>query len=209
MSLRLFVIQHGATEWSRDRRFGGWRDIPLSPEGHRQCEAAAQALAGVGPTAVWASPLGRARASAEIIARPHGLRVEVDEAFREMGFGAWEGLTRREVAERFPREYEVWRATPERFAAPEGEALAAVAARVARGLAALRAAHPGGTVLLVTHAIVSRLIVLDALGLGPERLWSVDAAPAGISELEYRDDWVTVHRMNTLAHLNGDAGGLP
>jgi hypothetical protein len=52
--------------------------------------------------------------------------------------------------------------------------------------------------------MVVRLIVLSALGLGPERLWTVDAAPAGISEVEYRADWVTVHRMNTLAHLDGD-----
>ena len=44
--------------------------------------------------------------------------------------------------------------------------------------------------------------MLAALGLGPERLWSIDASPAGISELEYRaDGWVTVHRVNTLAHL--------
>jgi hypothetical protein len=57
------------------------------------------------------------------------------------------------------------------------------------------------TVVLVSHAIVTRLLVLSALGLGADRLWSVDASPAGISEIEYRDDWVTVHRVNTLAHL--------
>ncbi|HEU5321691.1 MAG TPA: histidine phosphatase family protein, partial [Methylomirabilota bacterium] len=53
------------------------------------------------------------------------------------------------------------------------------------------------------HAIVTRLIVLAALGLGPERLWAVDASPGGITELEYHGDGVTVHRMNTLAHLDG------
>ena len=51
---------------------------------------------------------------------------------------------------------------------------------------------------LVSHAIVTRLIVLAALGLGPDRLWSVDASPAGITEIEYLDGWATVHRMNTL-----------
>jgi hypothetical protein len=44
--------------------------------------------------------------------------------------------------------------------------------------------------------------VLAALGLGPDRLWSVDTSPAGITEIEYQDGWVTVHRMNTLAHLS-------
>ena len=45
--------------------------------------------------------------------------------------------------------------------------------------------------------------MLQALGLGPERLWSVDASPAGITEIEYQGEWVTMHRMNTLAHLDG------
>ena len=77
-----------------------------------------------------------------------------------------------------------------------------MAARVAAGLAGLLDAHAGGTVVLVSHAIVTRLIVLAALGLGPDRLWSVDASPAGITEIEYQDGWVTVHRMNTLTHLD-------
>jgi probable phosphoglycerate mutase len=84
---------------------------------------------------------------------------------------------------------------------PGGESLTAVAARVADGIAALQAAHPDETVALVTHAIVVRLIVLAALGLDAERLWAVDASPGGLTEIEYRPGWVTVHRMNTLSHL--------
>jgi broad specificity phosphatase PhoE len=166
----------------------------------------AQALATAAVTAVWGSPLERARLSAEIVAKPHHLAVTAEPDFREMSFGQWEGLTREEVAARFPREWEVWRQAPARFAAPGGEALPAVAERVSRGLAALKAASQGGTVVLVSHAIVVRLIVLAALGLGPDRLWTVDAAPAGISELEYGEDWVTVHRLNTVGHLDGDRG---
>lgn len=207
MAFRLFVVRHGITDWARERRIAGWRDIPLSEAGRRQCEAVARALEGASPAAVWASPLERTRVSAEIIAKPHHLGVALDAAFREMGFGQWEGLTREEAATRFPREWEVWRAAPERSQAPDGESITAVAARVAEGLDELRAEHEGATAILVTHAIVSRLIVLAALGLGPARLWTVDSTPGGISELEYREDWVTVHRMNTLAHLDGREPG--
>jgi broad specificity phosphatase PhoE len=52
---------------------------------------------------------------------------------------------------------------------------------------------------------VMRVMVLHALGLGLDRLWTVDAAPAGITELEYEPDWATVHRMNTVSHLDGVA----
>lgn len=207
MSLRLFVVRHGATEWSSARRFAGWRDIPLSEDGRRQCEAVARALAESQPAAVWASPLERARVSAEILAKPHRLAVRLDEAFREMSFGQWEGLTRQEVAARFPRDWEVWRTSPTRFSAVGAETLAAVAERVAAGLDAVRNEHDGQTVILVSHAMVVRLLVLAALGLGLDRLWTVEATPGGISELEYRKDWVTLHRMNTLAHLD-DAGAV-
>jgi broad specificity phosphatase PhoE len=200
---RLLAIRHGDTESARERRFAGGRDVPLTAHGRQQCEAVAQALSGVALAAVYASPLGRARTSAELIAAPHQLPVRVAPAFREMSFGEWEGLTRAEVAVRFPAEFERWATTPTRVTPPGGEPLETVAARVAEGVVALGETHPGGTVVLVSHAIVTRLIVLAALGLGADRLWSVDASPAGITEIEYQDGWITVHRMNTLVHLDG------
>ena len=199
--LRLFVVRHGETAWSRERRFAGSRDVALEPEGLRQCEAVARALAPQAVVAVYASPLERARASAELIAKPHRLPVEIDPAFGEMAFGEWEGLTREEVAARFPAAYEEWRHAPHLVRIAGGETLSQVAERARGAVQALAATHTGETIVLVTHAIVTRLIVLDALGLGPERLWTVDATPAGITEIEYEPGWATVHRMNTLAHL--------
>lgn len=163
----------------------------------------AQALAGVGATAVYTSPLERARTSAEVIAKPHRVEPVIEPAFREMAFGAWEGLSRDELATRFPAEAPVWASTPHALTPPAGESLTAVDARVRAALGALIGRHGGETVILVSHAIVTRLIVLAALGLGPERLWSVDASPAGITEIEYQENWATVQRMNTLAHLDG------
>jgi broad specificity phosphatase PhoE len=202
-ALRLLAVRHGATEWSQARRFAGSRDIPLTAQGRLQAEAAAQALAGISAAAVYTSPLERARTSAEVIAKPHRLEPSVEPGFREMAFGAWEGLTRDELLTRFPAEAGAWASTPHLLTPPGGESLTAVDARVRAALTALVEQHQGQTVILVSHAIVTRLIVLAALGLGPERLWSVDASPAGITEIEYQDSWATVHRMNTLAHLDG------
>lgn len=202
-ALRLFVIRHGETDFSRERRFAGARDVPLSARGRLQSEAVAAALTGEPLAAVYTSPLERARASAELIAKPHGLEPRIAPAFREMGFGEWEGLLHDELASRSPSEATGWRQSPHLAMPPGGERLADVTARVQEAVARLRDEHPGATVALVTHAIVTRLVVLQALGLGPERLWSVDASPAGITEIEYQGAWVTMHRMNTLAHLDG------
>ena len=206
--MRLFAIRHGATESWRERRFAGSRDVPLAADGRLQAEAVAQALREAHVAAVYSSPLERARASAEIIAAPFGLDVCVEPAFRDISLGAWEGLTRDEVAARFPAEMAAWRATPHLATVPGGETVPTVSARVLAGLAELRAVHEGEAVVLVSHAMVLQLLVLAALGLGPERLWAVEASVAGITEIEYHGEWATVHRMNTLAHLDGLREGV-
>ena len=200
-NVKLFVVRHAETAWTQERRFSGHRDIPLGPGGQLQAEAVAHALAGQRPAAIYSSPLERARTTAEIVAKPHRLPVQVDAALREMGFGRWEGRTRDDVAASEAGAWAVWRETPHLLATHGGETLEQVAARVAAFIDGITGRHGDETVVLVTHAIVVRLIVLAALGLDPERLWSVDASPAGISEIELGRDWTTVHRMNTLAHL--------
>jgi broad specificity phosphatase PhoE len=199
--MRILLLRHAETEWNRERRFQGWRDVPLSATGREQAESAARLLAATRIDAVWSSPLARARDTAAIIAAPHRLAVQESEAFREMGFGDWEGLTRDEVRERFPDAQRAWAETPHEAAWPGAETLAAVRARALAGLEALRAAHTGQTICLVSHGITGRILILEALGLGPDRLWSFHLSSTGISELEFRDDWTTLHRMNSLIHL--------
>jgi broad specificity phosphatase PhoE len=200
-SFRLILVRHGETEWNRAARFQGWQDIPLSAEGRMQAEKSARALAACGATAVVASPLARARETAEIVAKPHRLAVTVAEAFKEMSFGVWERLTVADVMARFPAQHRTWREAPHTVRFEDGEDLETARARALAGVAELRRAHDGGTIVVVSHGLVVRLIVLDALGLGPDRLRAVHATPAGITEIEYRRGWATIHRMNTLSHL--------
>ena len=201
-TLRLFLLRHGETTWSRERRFTGAREVPLTPEGVRQAEALAAALADVPLQAVYASPLERARMTAAVIATPHRLPVRVESRLAEMSFGEWEGLTGEEAAAAHPELFACWRSAPGDVVPPGGEALRAINTRVMEVVGELRRAHPDGTIAVVTDAIVVRLIVLAALGLDADRLWSVDASPAGLSEIEYRPGWVSVHRMNTISHLD-------
>jgi broad specificity phosphatase PhoE len=199
--MRILLLRHAETDWNRERRFQGWRDIPLSPTGREQAESAARLLAASPLAAVWSSPLSRARETAALIAAPHKLTVHEADAFKEMGFGEWEGLTRDEVRERFPDAHRAWAETPHDAAWPGAETLGAVRARALAGLDELREAHQGQTVCLVSHGITSRILILEALGLGLDRLWSLGLSSTGISELEFRDDWTALHRMNSLIHL--------
>ena len=202
MSLRLLLLRHGETAWNRERRYQGWTDTPLSAEGLVQAEAAARELEEHTFAAVYASPLRRARDTAAAIAAPHGLDVETDPAFKELGFGRWEGLTLDEVRARDAAVYLGWAHTPHLVSPPGGESLVEARERVLAGLERLRAGHQDETVCLVAHGIPVRILILEALGLGLDRIWSLHSAPTGISELEFRDDWTALHRMNTLVHLD-------
>ncbi|PWU25631.1 MAG: hypothetical protein C5B48_00265 [Candidatus Rokuibacteriota bacterium] len=203
MSLRLVVVRHAETDWNRQHRYQGWRDTLLSEVGRAQAEAAGRLLAPEPLTAVWSSPLVRATETAAAIAGPQRLPVREDAAFKEMGFGEWEGLTRDEVRTRFPAQYRAWADTPHLVVPPGGETLSDVRTRVLAGLERMRQVHDGQMICLVAHGVTIRVLILEALGLGLDRLWSLQISSSGISELEFRDDWSAVHRMNTLVHLDG------
>jgi broad specificity phosphatase PhoE len=97
----------------------------------------------------------------------------------------------------------LWADEPHRFCPPGGgETLDDVRRRVLAGLERLRAEHDDQSVCLVAHGISARVIILEALGLPLERIWSIHLASTGISELEFRADWTALHRMNTLVHLD-------
>src|SRR2546430_17625627 len=91
--MRLFALRHGATDYSRERRFAGSRDVPLTTDGRLQAEAMAQALAGAGAAAVYTSPLERARVCADLIAKPHRPATRGAADFPEKPVGRWEGIT--------------------------------------------------------------------------------------------------------------------
>lgn len=200
--MRLFLLRHAQTVWNQERRYQGWTDSALTDAGRRQAEAAAKALAVEPLVAVYASTLTRARDTAAAIAAPHGLPVLEEPDFREMAFGAWEGLTLEAARAKDPEGYRVWAETPDRFTAPGGESLAEVRVRVLTALGKLRAAHEGKSVCLVAHGLSARVIILEALDLPLSRVWSIHLASTGISELEFRPDWTALHRMNTLVHLD-------
>ncbi len=203
MSVQLIVLRHGSTPWNRERRYQGCVDTRLSGEGRAQAAAAAESLAAYEVAAVYASPLGRAQETAVAIAGRHRLPVLPAPEFKEICLGRWEGLTVAEVEARFPDAFAAWRDHPDAASIPEGESLAEVRGRVLAGLRRLLAPHAGQTICLVAHGVTIRLLILEALGLSPARLWSIQVRPAAISELAYGDGWATVHRMNIVSHLDG------
>lgn len=165
---RLLVWRHGRTEWNANGRFQGQLDPPLDDEGRRQAVRAAAVLAATLPardTIVVASDLGRAVQTAAVLTDRMQLPLRLDPRLRELGLGCWEGLTRDEVADRFPEQYADWLAgRPVRGRG--GEQTGEV---TARALAAVADLPVAAAAVVVTHGGTSARLIEALLGLGPDR----------------------------------------
>ncbi|AQZ69778.1 phosphoglycerate mutase [[Actinomadura] parvosata subsp. kistnae] len=164
MSRRIVCLRHGQTLWNVEQRFQGHSDIPLDETGVAQAARAASLLASLRPTMIVSSDLQRANDTALALGRLVGLDVAVDKDFRERGGGQWEGLTRDQIAARWPEEYAAWEA-------PDGEPVTDVASRVATAMRRWAArVDDDGLLVVVSHGAALRLGICELLGL-PEQLW--------------------------------------
>jgi glucosyl-3-phosphoglycerate phosphatase len=165
---RLIVWRHGRTDWNAVGRFQGQMDPPLDEEGRNQAARAAAYLLATGLTAddtvVVSSDLSRAAETAATLTALLGVPLHLDQRLREHGLGAWEGLTRDEVAASHPDQYADWIAG--RPVHGRGGEDAADVTR--RALAALADLPPSDTAVIVTHGGTAGRLLEALLGLGAD-----------------------------------------
>ena len=149
----LLLARHGETDWNRDGRFQGHADPPLNDVGRRQSLDLARRLAEVELTAIYSSDLSRALETAEIVAATRGLTVIPEPGLREIDVGSWSGLTRAEIADRFPNAH-----------VHDGESTEGFRERIVTTVTRIVRAHPGDHVLLVSHGGCVRAVQRHALG---------------------------------------------
>jgi probable phosphoglycerate mutase len=143
----IILARHGETDWNREGRFQGHADPPLNESGREQARQLAAALADEPVDAIYSSDLRRAHETAEIVAGHKGMDVVVDRDLRERDVGEWSGLTLPEIEERYPDELRRFREE----GVAVGESRDALAERIVAALRRIAAAHPRGTILVVTH----------------------------------------------------------
>jgi ribonuclease H / adenosylcobalamin/alpha-ribazole phosphatase len=197
------LLRHGETPMSPERRFAGRGDIPLTETGLRQAEAAARRLAARGGIdAIVTSPLQRARRTADAVASLTGAPVRVDDAWMELDFGEWEGLSYGEAAAGWPLEMTSW--LKDSVAAPPGgESLAAATRRVLPALAGVLDARPGTTILVVSHVTPMKIVLRHALLAPPPAVRRMHLDVASLCEIDwYEEGHGVVRTFNDTAHLH-------
>jgi probable phosphoglycerate mutase len=163
--MNLYMVRHGQTAASRENRFSGTSDPPLTAVGEAMAEAFAQAYASLQWEAIYTSPMLRTRQTADALCRLTGVRSIVEDGLKEIDYGEWEGLRQDEVKERWPAAFEHWADDVASRGTPGGETAFHVAARAMRVVEGIRARHERGNVLLVSHKAALRVITCALLGL--------------------------------------------
>ncbi|MET0997714.1 MAG: histidine phosphatase family protein [Marmoricola sp.] len=185
----LVLVRHGVTDSTVGKLFSGGlasSNPPLNVEGLAQARATAEWLAPMADTfdALVSSPVRRTHQTAEVLGRHLGLEIETEDAIAEMEFGSWDGMSFSDVHEQFPDELSEWLGDLD--AAPHGgESMRTVQKRVLAGRDRIVAAHPGQTVVAVSHVTPIKTLVVDALGAPLEAVYRMELAPASVTVISY------------------------
>ncbi len=200
--LRLFLARHGQTDGALAARFCGTLDVPLNAQGEAMARALADYYGATPWRAIVASPAERARRTAAPVAARAGLPVSIDPRLREIEYGEWEGLLEHEIAARDAGAFAAWQADPERLAPPGGETARQIADRARAAVEELRARHPDGDVLAVTHKATLRVLVCDLLGI-PLRLFRarIAAPPGSVTIVELLPEGPRLLALADVRHL--------
>ncbi len=201
--LSIYFVRHGQTDYSIANRFCGAIDAPLNATGLAMAAALGVRYGREKWEAIYASPLARTHQTAAPTAARAGVTIAIEPGLREIAYGEWEGRPEAEVARDDAERFHAWEAHPGRVAPPGGETGAEIAARAVAALDAIRARHPDGKVLVVSHKATLRVLFCTLLGV------DVDLFRVRIAQKVCAVSIVDFKRTGPLLQVLGDTSHLP
>jgi len=195
----LLLVRHALNDWVGDKLAGWTPDVHLNDKGRAQAEALAGRLADRPITAVYSSPLERAVETAQIIAGPHNIEVQIRESVGEVRYGEWTGQSLKDLAKE-----DAWRVVqfyPSGARFPGGEAIREMQARAVAALDDIVAAHPSEAVLVVSHADVIKAALAHYVGLHLDLFQRLVVSPASLSVVAFTPMGPRLISLNDAAHV--------
>lgn len=180
----MLLVRHGQTPTTGAVLPGRAKGLHLADAGRQQAERVAQRIAELKTVdAVYASPLERARETAAPIAAARGLKVQVERGLLECDFGEWTGAELKSLM-KLPEWQTVQRA-PSTFRFPGGESFTEMQSRIVGAVDRLRARHPGGTIVCVSHADPIKALVAHAMGTHLDLFQRIVVSTCSVSAVAY------------------------
>ena len=197
----IILARHGETAWNVEEIFRGRLDIELNKTGIKQVKLLAEYLSHSDIKAVYSSPLKRALKTAEMIAGYHRLEVKTAPGLTDFDFGEWQGLSHDEVKDRYRELYEKWVDRPDKVKMPTGESLRDVRERATGVVDEIVNRTIGGSVVLVAHRVVNKVLICALLGLDNSHFWDIRQDPCAITVFTLQKGRFVLTRHNDTSYL--------
>ena len=205
---QVILVRHGETEWNVTEVFRGRIDIGLNETGVKQAELLAEHLSEMKIDAVYSSPLRRALTTAEKIANYHKLDVVITPGLMDLDFGEWQGLSHQEVRNKYKELYAQWKSHPDRVRMPAGEGLDEVRKRAMSVVDKVIAEYEG-SVVLVSHRVVNKVLICALLGLDNSHFWHIRQDTCGMTIFTCENERFILTRHNDTSYLKPMGGYSP
>ena len=202
--IKIFLVRHGETDWNLTGRFQGRSDVPLNQKGKEQANALALALRGESLTAIYCSPLARARETAHLIKTYHpSISLYEEEGLVEMNLGEFEGIEGPRWAEKYADFRRAWRDNPASVTMPGGECLQEVQARAMEAMERITRIYPPDSTLVVcSHNFVILTILCAALEIPLDRFRELRQGTAALNVLYVQGRRLRAEVVNDRSHLS-------
>ena len=204
MANTFYIVRHGQTNWNILGKTQGHGNSDFTPKGENQALELSKAIKEYPIDYIYSSDLGRAVQTAEIIGSTIGVDIIQTPSLREMGFGDWEGLLIEEIKKDHAKTYETWRNQPHLVNIPNGETLHIIKDRVDSFIKYLNEKYDNKHILLVSHSVTVRVMLLSFLNSGMENIYRIKQDNTALNIVEYRDYGPVVIKMNDTSHMKNN-----
>ena len=193
---RLYLARHGETTTSSEFRYVGHMDVDITENGVEQMINLRDRLMNEDLNALFCSDLLRSTKGAQIIGSIHDIEPIAHAEFREINLGIWEGLTREEIVEKYPDEYNNRLQDLAYTGIQDGESFKDLQVRVIKKLTLVLDEWKGKNIVLLAHGGVNRVILFDALNLDLQLLPRIDQDYGCLNIIDYYEDGPVVKLVN-------------
>ncbi len=183
---KVYLLRHGHIDNGDEKKYLGQTDISLSVQGEEHASALRDYFKDIPIDAMFTSPLKRCVQTSQIICETKDITYKVVEAFTEIDMGEWENVAMSSIKAAFPKLYAKRGEDLEYFTPPKGESFHALAKRVRKAFDAI-VLNTKGTILIVAHAGVNRMILSNVLGLAINDMFRIEQPYACINELTWNE----------------------
>lgn len=203
MKTRLLLIRHGETNWNKMGKFQGTIDIELTEEGRGQAALLNKRLKNKFDC-IYASPLKRARETAKILADSSNKELNIAENMKEINFGSWEGLTIKEISEKYSNEFINWRTDAQEGKIVGGElSLKNASMRGTNCVLDIVKKHKGQTIAIVAHGGIIKASLIGLFNWDMTMYHKSALGNTSITEIIFTDDLKPILvKLNDTAHLD-------